>query len=1200
MDIPGYTILRELGRGGMATVYLARQDRLGRQVALKVMEPVPGLGDDFTARFIKEGRIIARLQHPQIVTIFDLDSAGELHYFSMEFLPNGTLAEKIVAGLSETSTIDIIRRVAQALSIAHDNGVIHRDIKPQNILFRTDGTPVLTDFGIARAASSGPEATALTNVGMIVGSPRYMSPEQSMSRPVDARSDLYSLGCVFFEMLTQDLPYQAEDVISLAMQHCSAPLPELPTRLARYQPIIDRLLAKEPEQRFGSTQALVQALEQVEQGQDLSAALDEDEATAVATQVLTQTPRSPPTPEMAATGTGPLPQPPQELSNPQQPPTKRPRNLAIAALALLVVGIASYFGVLQRPAPDPLLKVMRQLPQPAPDRSPTIERYENLALEHLRAGEFDRSTELIQLALATEPDDARLQAIETLIEDHRAASNQLSKAHALLTQGKIAESLSVIEDGLKRVPQHPDLTDLRSKALTAQAHANRTMADTRRKEAQQALKAGQLAEALRLIREGLAAVADDPELTALQSQVQTALKTDRNVREILSNATNLIAEGLLQDSLDLIDQGLELAPENRQLSDLRATVKHQMQREQGRQANKLHQQAESELQEGALDQALATIERALILQPEDKSLTETRQSILDAQQDSRVQSLLDQARAALSDGESKRALKLVDSALGLRQDDPRSLALRERIQVHLAAEQLIEKTKSEVKRLQENGRIGAALEQVENTLQQFPEDATLESLRQQLRDQQLAQNQDAARALSARASQLLAEGDSQQAQVLIDHGRAIDAENPDLIELEQRIARQRSTANERQRAMAECMQLNPTRAAPAVKLNAMTAAVDCLLSIPNITEKPAQLNGPLEQIRNDLTAWANQQQTAELSMRALDLLERLETVRHQDSKLHELRRRLAAQAGLIPDMRDIEGGCFVIGSSNDSAPREPDEAQREVCIDDFALASTETKQHDFALFIEKADYRTDAERGAGGADGCLTLDRQAAEQPWSYHSWANWHKPNKYQESRDDHPVTCVSANDARAYLTWLSEITGVPYRLPTEAEWEYAARAATRTPTFWGRADSAACTYANVADKGHDWTNSFDCNDGFEWIAPTKSFPPNPWGLHDMLGNVSEWTCSEYRELYDGNETECAPEGGRAPLVMRGGAWNSAPANLRSAYRNRNFPESRYSFVGFRVARDGNAAAKVGDSAAARVIPQRESSQTAAQQQNP
>ncbi|WPL16651.1 Serine/threonine-protein kinase PrkC [Thiorhodovibrio winogradskyi] len=1174
MEIPGYTILRELGRGGMAIVYLARQDRLGRQVALKVMEPVPGAGDDFSARFIKEGRIIAHLQHPRIVTIYDLDSVGDLHYFSMEFLPNGTLADKINAGLSQAAAIDILRRVAQALSIAHDNGVIHRDIKPQNILFRADGTPVLTDFGIARAASTGVDATALTNVGMIVGSPRYMSPEQSMSRPIDARSDLYSLGCVFYEMLTREQPYQAGDVISLAMLHCSAPLPELPLGLARFQPIIDRLLAKAPEERFGSTQALLQALEQLEQGIDLTQAREDEDATALATQVLQRAPT--PTPDATQTGSTPLPRPSPPEPDTTSGTTKRPRlGIIVIPLVLLALAAAVYFGLTARDSSDPLHKITRELPPPAADRSPTIERYEHLALEHLRAGEFDRSKELIELALASQPEDPRLDAIERLIEDHRAAGESLEQARRLLEQNKTADSLSAIEQGLTRVPEQSALLALRAEVLEARRQARQATAKARHQEAREALEAGQAAEALRLVREGLDAVADDPELKTLQTKIQATLETDRNVREILSSATDLIAEGLLQDSLALIDKGLELGPKDQALTDLRATVERQIQRQQERQADKLRQQAEDELRQGALEQALATIERALILQPEEASIKNTRASILDVQERRQIQDLLNRANQALEAGKTQDAQRLVDSVLDMRPDDEAGIGLRDRIQTRIRENDLIKQTETDVQALRKQGRRDAALARVDAVLEKLPDNPTLLTARQGLKDEQDRINRAAARALKAQAEERLAAGDIQQAQVLIERGRQLDANNAELIELTERITSRQAAAKKQQQAITECLRLNPTRANPAVKLNAMTATFDCLLSIPKIAEEPTQLNQPLGQVRADLDAWMAEQPSAELAMKAFNLLERLDSVYTNDPNLRQLRSRLAARAGLLPEMVDIDGGCFLIGSPETETPREADETQGEVCVDDFSLAKAETRQRDFARFVEATDYQSDAERGLGGADGCLSLDRQADDgQSWGYHPWANWRSPNKYQKAEPEHPVSCVSANDASAYLRWLSDMTAVSYRLPTEAEWEYAARAATQTPTFWGTTDATSCKHANVADSGHAWTNSFECDDGHEWVAPVETFAPNPWGLHDMLGNLSEWTCSEYRDLYDGTQAQCAPTDSRAPLVLRGGGWNASPINLRSAYRNRNYPESRFSFVGFRIARDGKTSA--------------------------
>jgi serine/threonine-protein kinase PpkA len=269
-------------------------------------------------------------------------------------------------------------------------------------------------------------------------------------------------------------------------------------------------------------------------------------------------------------------------------------------------------------------------------------------------------------------------------------------------------------------------------------------------------------------------------------------------------------------------------------------------------------------------------------------------------------------------------------------------------------------------------------------------------------------------------------------------------------------------------------------------------------------------------------------------------------------------------------MVTIKGGCFQMGSPESEPDRETDERAHRACVEDFELATHETRVADFRRFVDAEGYQTDAERGTGGLLGCWALDEDKGEDAWGYHPWANWVSPNKYQQTDPSLPVVCVSWNDAQAYLRWLSRTTGRTFRLATEAEWEYAARAGTQTARFWGNgANTVACRHANVADTGHAWADGFPCDDGHEWAAPVGSFAPNPWGLHDLMGNVLEWTCSEYDAAYRGAQAECAPPDATAPIVLRGGAWNSGPAAVRSAYRNRNYPESRYNFVGFRLARD-------------------------------
>ncbi|MFZ5723913.1 MAG: protein kinase domain-containing protein [Pseudomonadota bacterium] len=260
MNIPGYKIVRELGRGGMATVYLAEQEKFERQVALKVMSPSLNTDPSFKERFIREAKLVAKLSHPNIVAVYDVgEHAGQV-YMAMEYHTGGDLKARIREGMTPLNAVSVTAGIARALEFAHSKGVIHRDIKPDNILFRNDGSAVLTDFGIAK---QGDAQTQFTQMGMVAGTPKYMSPEQARGLPLDAESDLYSLGVVLYEMLTGDVPFKAEDSIALAIKHMKDPPPRLPVALKKFQPFLDRALAKEPAARFHRGGEMAAALEQI-------------------------------------------------------------------------------------------------------------------------------------------------------------------------------------------------------------------------------------------------------------------------------------------------------------------------------------------------------------------------------------------------------------------------------------------------------------------------------------------------------------------------------------------------------------------------------------------------------------------------------------------------------------------------------------------------------------------------------------------------------------------------------------------------------------------------------------------------------------------------------------------------------------------------------------------------------------------------
>lgn len=257
--IPGYSISRPLGKGGMAVVYLATQDSSGHQVALKVMAKHLQADPSFGERFLREARICAELKHPNIVTIRDVGQHESYRYMAMEVLSGGDLKTRMKQGLPIRDSIDIVRGIAAGLDYAHKKNFIHRDIKPENILFRSDGTPVISDFGIAR--NTDPQSQ-MTKTGTVIGSPHYMSPEQAEAAQLDSRTDLYSLGVILYEMLTGRVPFKGESAISIGIKHITTPPPPLPSTVAHFQAFIDKALAKDRDERFQTGAELITALEE--------------------------------------------------------------------------------------------------------------------------------------------------------------------------------------------------------------------------------------------------------------------------------------------------------------------------------------------------------------------------------------------------------------------------------------------------------------------------------------------------------------------------------------------------------------------------------------------------------------------------------------------------------------------------------------------------------------------------------------------------------------------------------------------------------------------------------------------------------------------------------------------------------------------------------------------------------------------------
>ena len=414
--IPGYTIERQIGRGGMASVYLAIQDSMEREVAVKVMSPALGASDpSFSARFIREAKIVAKMSHPHINAVFDVGVAGNHHYFSMEYVTGGDLKAKIRKGLAPKDALSILHQIASALAYAHGKGYIHRDVKPENVLFRENGTALLTDFGIAKTNDEA--ATQMTATGAIIGTPHYMSPEQAMGRPLDKRSDLYSLGIMLFEMLTGKLPYTGESAISIGIKHLKDPIPQLPPPAHVYQPLLNKFLAKEAKDRFQSGEEVMTAIEATSTGSDtiMAPRTTLGRQQTVAPTVLTKG------------GTRVM------------KPAGGNRRLMLVASVLIVSAAAAAFYIVKRPAPGEQTATAPASATPAETPSPTRNEAEDRAKEIAKLLEDAEKAE--RAGRATEPADKSAIAFYRKVlaldaQNARAAKGLREIAHQFIKQAE--------------------------------------------------------------------------------------------------------------------------------------------------------------------------------------------------------------------------------------------------------------------------------------------------------------------------------------------------------------------------------------------------------------------------------------------------------------------------------------------------------------------------------------------------------------------------------------------------------------------------------------------------------------------------------------------------------------------------------------------------------------------------------------------
>jgi DNA-binding NarL/FixJ family response regulator len=259
-DVAGYRLLKKIAHSSSATVYLARNSDLAQMVALKVqtIQGLPAVSDEDRQRFARECEILSSLNHRSIADVIDFGITPDYLYLALEYFPCGSMRERLKNPVSEGDALNYARQIGAALQVVHTAGIVHRDLKPSNIMLTTDNRVVLIDFGSARAQLVGHE---LSRSDLMTGTPYYVCPEQISGQDPDQRGDLYSLGVIFYEMLAGRLPFLGNTLSDIFDGHLNAVVPPLPAARARFEPLVQRLLAKNPEERFPTAQRFLEALE---------------------------------------------------------------------------------------------------------------------------------------------------------------------------------------------------------------------------------------------------------------------------------------------------------------------------------------------------------------------------------------------------------------------------------------------------------------------------------------------------------------------------------------------------------------------------------------------------------------------------------------------------------------------------------------------------------------------------------------------------------------------------------------------------------------------------------------------------------------------------------------------------------------------------------------------------------------------------
>jgi len=1049
----------------MAVVFEAIDTTLNRHVALKVLPPHFSSDEERSTRFRKEVLAVAALDHPSVVTIFEVNEVDDLSYFAMSLAPGGNLKERIGdKKLSPKDSLKIARHIATALHHAHSMDIIHRDIKPENILFSKDDIPVLADFGIAKLVTAD---TNLTSQGQSLGTPYYMSPEQAQAqRDIDHRSDLYSLAVVLYEMLTGSPPYNANTALGIALMHVSDPLPRLPTHLAMIQPLIDKAMAKIPDDRYQDAVSLTEAIDA------LSAqinGLGDDLAVRKSIRQRQVTRRNSEDDRVAIRADKAS----SQTSSPAQSPDSARNDLAVEKASTMPKPQA-------KSTPPPSNTHSDKV---ADETSPKKSGFINPVKQHRRK----RQDTQFDLMAVTPPPRSGVSG--EALQTRREQSNAQPASSSAATNKSLDKA---VESPSKPEPSPASKSTAPTKsnkpfptsgwtASATEAPHPPSISSRLKADLSQTMVTGQRpispADIVASTPTYPAPPMQMPEPASEQASSAAGLKLWLPVAGLVIVAVGLMIWVLIPEPSDDVPEVV-----------------------QNTTAQSEPQQDPASSNNDSADEDIDSFFDAF-----DSPAEPTENTSIDADE------------PASSDTPSE-----ADWATDIRDEPPADVTLSDRSQL---IEQLSDETFSEAGEpvITE----GVAADPVYGPATSDPELA--------MSDERLLK--------LLRINLLL-----DQAQGHLRANRLTRPEGNNAVDIYRQILiidpESSQAAQGLQKVATSLMALASRRLEDSGDQSAARALLNRAVSIGGTSPRSEQLKQQIEQYQPPREALVNPPRSIQPGQRFSDLL--------------------GNTGNQGPLLVEVPSGTMVLGAEIGNASNQPPYSVEFSAP--FAIGATEVTRNEFARFIDQNDFQTDAQRDGGSCTYWVF--------GWTSRPGKNWETPGFDQGGND--PVVCVSHADVQAYLRWLSNQTGERYRLPTDSEWEYAARLGVQPGSLTAE---NICEQANIADfdlaREHktrkDSTNVFQCEDGYGSTTAVARFDPSPLGLFDTIGNVSEWVADCWTANHSAARSDGAAVGtdNCTEGVSRGGSWIELPANTSSVSRVRRARSESLNHLGFRVLRE-------------------------------